>query len=559
MIYTVGIESMFPSFTNGCLDDVLEYCLDKQVLGVDTETSGLDWLTKKMLMFQIGDEDRQFVIDTRVIDISPLAEILESEKILKVLHNVSFDDKFCRMLGINMENVWDTMNMNKILTCGHKTERHGLKNVLAKYYPEEAKGIDKDTRNQFINLEGQPFTEKQIVYGADDVRLLPGIQKKQAEEILNQELQMIAALENEAVLAFSEIEYNGIGFNPEPWLKLSTRAKKNAVNVATELDKYVENTPGLSKFIASSFQGDLFMDNSEIRKIDISWNSPKQVLEVFQEAGMSDLEGVGAPELMKYSNNQFVWKYLTYKKQMKLANAYGVDFLKNVKSDGRIHTRFNQILETGRVSSSGPNMQQMPGTNEYRNCFTAGIKDYVYVSSDYSSQELAVIAFGSQDPVWLKALEAKKDLHSVCAELVYGQEWYDAQESDCAYYLNGNQAKCNCKEHKKLRTGVKTINFGLAYGMSEFKLADTLQISVEDAKDLIVAYFSTFPKIKKFLDTLGSYGVKNGHILTYAPYRRKRWFPKWSYNMDFKEKGNIERASKNTPIQGQRKLLSHSA
>lgn len=94
--------------------------------------------------------------------------------------------------------------------------------------------------------------------------------------------------------------------------------------------------------------------------------------------------------------------------------------------------------------------------------------------------------------------------------------------------------------------------------MSAFKLSDTLQISVEKAEDLIEAYFNAFPKIKSFLDSLGEFGVKHGYIMTYKPYRRKRWFPQWSYNINFKDKGIIERASKNTPIQGQRKLLSHS-
>ena len=86
--------------------------------------------------------------------------------------------------------------------------------------------------------------------------------------------------------------------------------------------------------------------------------------------------------------------------------------------------------------------------------------------------------------------------------------------------------------------------------MSAFKLSDTLQISVEEAEELIASYFSSFPSIKNFLDLLGSYGVRNGHILTYAPYRRKRWFSQWGPKMDFKQKGEITRASMNTPIQG---------
>ena len=237
---------------------------------------------------------------------------------------------------------------------------------------------------------------------------------------------------------------------------------------------------------------------------------------------------------------------------MKLATSYGKDFFKFVSGDGKIHTSFNQILDTGRVASSKPNMQQIPADNKFRNCFIAP-PDWCFVSSDYSSQELNVIAFGSKDPVWLDALQRGQDLHSVCADLVYGNEWLESAEDDCAYLLS--RAKCNCPKHKKLRTNVKTINFGLAYGMGPHKLADTLTISTKEAEELIEKYFNAFPSIGGFLEKLGSYGKKFGYIKTFPPYNRKRWFPNWypkiwDNKSDKMELGSIERASKNTPIQG---------
>ena len=115
---------------------------------------------------------------------------------------------------------------------------------------------------------------------------------------------------------------------------------------------------------------------------------------------------------------------------------------------------------------------------------------------------MCIIAFGSGDPVWLNALEEGKDLHSICAELIFGDKWRDAEGDD--------------KERKRLRTAVKAINFGLAYGMSEFKLSDTLGISVKEAKQMIKKYFTVFPAIKKFLDNLGAFGKDNGFIRTFA-------------------------------------------
>ena len=118
-----------------------------------------------------------------------------------------------------------------------------------------------------------------------------------------------------------------------------------------------------------------------------------------------------------------------------------------------------------------------------------------------------------------------------------------------------SKMKCKCTNHKILRTNVKTINFGLAYGMGPNKLADTLNIDIEDAKLLIEKYFEAFPAIKGFLNKLGNYGKKFGYIKTFPPYNRKRWFtnwyPKiWAHKSSFMELGSIERASKNTPIQG---------
>ena len=296
----------------------------------------------------------------------------------------------------------------------------------------------------------------------------------------------------------------------------------------------------------------MFTPVEEIRDIDIKWTSPKQVLAVFN-CLIPELDNVNGKQMYKYRFKfPLIDKYVKYKEAMKLCTSYGDAFFKNLSGDNKIHTNFQQILDTGRVSSSKPNMQQIPADNVYRNCFTAP-KDWSFVSADYSSQELNVIAFGSKDPVWLKALEEGQDLHSTCAELVYGDEWLNCGEYNCIYMTK--KQKCNCPSHKKLRTNVKTINFGLAYGMGPNKLADTLNIDLEGAKKLIERYFKEFPAIKGFLDKLGNFGKKFGYIKTFPPYNRKRWFsnwyPKiWNSKSSSMELGSIERASKNTPIQG---------
>jgi DNA polymerase I len=248
---------------------------------------------------------------------------------------------------------------------------------------------------------------------------------------------------------------------------------------------------------------------------------------------------------------------------MKLVTTYGEKFIEqHLEPDGKVRTTFNVIVSTGRLSSRKPNMQNIPAKeavgNRYRNCFIAE-PGWCYVDSDYSSQELVVIAFISGDPVWNKALKEGKDLHSVCAEVVYKDIWKKAADPDCLYYKT--QQKCKCKGHKRLRDNVKTINFGLIYGMSKFKLSASLGITLMEATQLIDEYFTKFPLIRKALTYMGLFGVRKGYIQTIAPFFRKRWFPYWRFarhcieghvtGMKYDSTlGSIERASKNMPIQG---------
>ena len=544
MISFVGNPKLLDCCDIVTIQDVVEYCKDKKVLAVDTETTGLNYLDAKLIMLQIGDDNKQFVIDTRYIDISPLKSILEDTDIIKVLHNVKFDYKFLMKHNIRLNNVWDTMLTSQVIHCG-KQMSHSLLNVLER---ELDIVMDKSVRANFISKGSDEFTESEIIYGAKDVEYLVQLYNTQTITVIQYNLIKIVELENNAALAYADIEYNGIGLDKDNWSKLAKNASYKVKSMSNTLDTFVESNPKLNKFVNDYIQGDLFIETEELRKVNVKWSSPKQVLDVFKTYGL-DVEDVNGKNLNVHSKDTFVKTYIKYKEQAKLATSYGDKFFENVDSDGRVRTSFKQILNTGRVASGKPNMQQIPAHNDYRNCFISGYDDYIFVSGDYSSQELCIIATGSKDPVWIKALEDGEDLHSVCADLVYGKEWQDAAESDCAYMQS--KAKCNCPEHKKLRTNVKSINFGLAYGMGPHKLADTLLITTKEAERLIEKYFRAFPAIKNFLVSLGNYGKVNGHIKTYAPYRRIRWFEDWKgINTDKAVMGKIERASKNTPIQG---------
>lgn len=531
----IGTNSPLNDIQTATIQECKAYCESKTVLGVDTETEGFDFTCKKLIMFQIGDKDRQYVIDTRDVDIEPLREVLESNKIVKVLHNAKFDYKFIkRWAGISMEEMYDTFLAERVINCGKQDYGYSLARCVERYL---GLTLDKETRNKFVGLKGQPFTVDQIQYGANDVVYLLDIREKQLVKIHSLELHNVASLENKVVKVFSEIEYEGLMIDEDKWTAMAEDNVKLAFEQELKLDDMVLAHPLLTKYRVP-VQVDMFAPMDEVRKTHINWGSPSQTLALFQNL-VPTLEDVNGKKLNKHRyKHKLIDEYIRYKERTKLANAYGTKFFNYVNCDGKVHTNFSQILDTGRVSSSKPNMQQIPSDNTFRNCFVTE-PGWVFVSSDYSSQELNVIAYGSQDPVWLDALERGLDLHGVCADLVFEDKWRSA----------------DADEKKKLRTQIKAINFGLAYGMGPFKLADTLQISKGEAEALIEKYFTEFPNIRDFLTKLGTFGTRNGYIRTFKPFKRRRWFdtwyPKiWDDRSKLQEFGSIERASKNTPIQG---------
>ena len=135
MIYTIGIDTLLPNteFAQCDIHDVVNYCKDKEILGVDTETEGFDFTCKKMIMFQIGDENNQFIIDTRTISIEPLRETLENENITKIFHNAKFDYKFIKKWSnITCEGVYDTFLSEVVISCG-KHLGYSLKDLCKRY------------------------------------------------------------------------------------------------------------------------------------------------------------------------------------------------------------------------------------------------------------------------------------------------------------------------------------------------------------------------------------------------------------------------------------------
>lgn len=284
--------------------------------------------------------------------------------------------------------------------------------------------------------------------------------------------------------------------------------------------------------------------------VNINLDSPKQRLEMFKLIEPS-LTSTGE-EALKNLKHPFFKIYHDYIGKTKLLSSYGENWFSFVSEDGRIRPQFiDQVLDTGRVSFKKPAMMTIPADegyylgDRYRKPFIA-TPGWKIVAGDYSSQELAVIAFLANETVWLDALKNGKDLHSVCAALVFKQQWVDAGGD-----YNGTKPKDEFPDAVKLRSFTKTISFGLAYGGGPGMLATRLNISMVEARKLIKDYFAAFPKLKEYFEGRAQFAMLNGFIYTAPPFYRRRYFPKWNADyVDPMEISSIERQGKNTSIQG---------
>lgn len=205
---------------------------------------------------------------------------------------------------------------------------------------------------------------------------------------------------------------------------------------------------------------------------------------------------------------------------------------------GRIHARFNQIgTDTGRTSSTGPNVSNLPQDALLRSCFIAP-PGYKSIGIDLSGAELRILAELSQDPVWLEAFRNDWDLHSIVAELTF-DEWKDMAEEGCEYY--SSKQKCKCKRHKELRDQrAKTVNFGIAYGKTEFGFASDMGISREEAAIVLKKWRKANPVAAAYLDKTGQDAVTRMETRSIAG--RARW---WNRPTFEKSKAALEKDGKN--------------
>ncbi len=311
-------------------------------------------------------------------------------------------------------------------------------------------------------------------------------------------------------------------------------SKMEAVGVRVDGDKLKEYGSGLEIRI-KELESEIYNDAG----VSFNINSPKQLGEVLfvrlnMPGGKKTKSGysTAADVLEKLSvDYPIVKKILEYRQLTKLNSTYAQGLQNYISDDGRIHGTFNQtITATGRISSTEPNLQNIPVRTELgsklREVFVPQ-DGYVFVDADYSQIELRVLASLSDDKDLIDAYKHAADIHAITAAKVFHVD------------LD--------KVTPIMRRNAKAVNFGVVYGISAFGLSEDLSISRKEALDYINNYFKTYPGVKNYLNNSVLFAKEHGYVTTI--YGRKRPIPELK-SSNFMQRSFGERVAMNSPIQG---------
>jgi DNA polymerase I-like protein with 3'-5' exonuclease and polymerase domains/intein/homing endonuclease len=385
------------------LNEISKY----NILEVDSETTGLDPYTSKASLLQIGIPNKAFVFDVRNdtehsnIGWELFKPVLTDKNVLKILQNAVFDMKVIKVQGgYYIENIYDTMLVEQMFYLGLHGYKADLATLIFKYLGIT---VDKEPRSTFSDYN-QTFQPFQLEYAANDVLVLDTIRNMQIPRIVKEGFENVCRLEFEFTKPMCEMELNGICFDVD---------KQRIIlgDVEKERDKHGNIVREM--FAEAEDQTTLF----GVSLINIDSNV--QLLKALNKSGF-ELESTDVKILKKYAGMPIIDELLAYRKAQKFISTYGETLIAKINPvTGRLHTRFRQMVSTGRMSSSEPNLQNIPKKQIYRSCFVTK-PGYVLVTCDMSGAELRIMGNLSADKLFVECYATGQDLHTRTASEVFG-------------------------------------------------------------------------------------------------------------------------------------------
>jgi DNA polymerase-1 len=503
-------------------DDKIRETIKKILENKESKVSGFDFKTIYKILRKQG-----IILDGKYIDYKVLYLLLNPVKPDTTLDEIIYD-----LLKIEPASIGEEIRAEKEI----KSIKDNKSNVFITPENEvENKDVDKDKRNQLaldfssdvdfssdgrgdregeedrsaeVGHELETLKRKLNLYEKIEHNLLEGLSKEKMEELYWK-------IEEPLIRILAEMEYTGVCIDREYLSDLIKEYDREIKNLENEIY-------GLC--------GEKFNINSSRQLAEILYNKLRLPAVKRTKTGLStDAETLRAI----YDSSPVIAKVLDYREKTKLKNTY-IDVLPGLVDpvDLRVHTTYHQLgTSTGRISSSDPNLQNIPVRTEYgrqiRKAFIPGSGYDLIMSADYSQIELRILAHLSEDEILIDSFKKDEDIHARTASELFDVGYNEVTE--------------------ELRRKAKTINFGIIYGMTEYGLMNRLSISEEEAREYIRKYFERYQGVKKYLKFLIDEAYKKGYSTTISG--RKRYIRELgSSNSQVRSLG--ERFAVNTPIQG---------
>lgn len=492
-------------------------CFDTETTSLnelEAELVGMSFSYKKGLAYYIPlSEDKGEVLQTLEI----FRPFFEKEDLLKIAHNLKFDYKILKQYDMTVKGaMFDTMIAHYLL---NPDGRHGmdyLSEVYLNYKPVSIETIiGKKGKNQGTFRDADLRT--QTDYAAEDADVTFQLYELFAPQLKKENLEdLFFNIEMPLMEVLAKMELSGISLD-EKWLA------QESIDLENDL-RQLETT--------------IF----EISGEEFNMNSPKQLGEILFEKMQLDPKAkktktgqyaTSEDVLQKLSSKHEIIKHiLEYRTYQKLKSTY-VDALPSQidKQDSRVHTNFSQTTAaTGRLASVNPNLQNIPirtlRGQQIRGAFVSGEGKKI-ISADYSQIELRLIAEISGEDNMIKAFQDGEDIHASTAAKLFKIPLDEVSKTQ--------------------RSQAKTVNFGIIYGQGAFALAEQTGMSRTEAKQMIEAYFETYPKLKEYMAEQVSKARQIGYVETILG--RKRHLKDINSN-NFVVRGHAERNAVNAPVQG---------
>lgn len=499
------------------LEGAKKLCFDTETDGINSMNNGLVGIslsTTAGVGYYIPIDVEEGLPKKEALEV--LQPLFEDPQSLKIAHNFKFDYMVLKRAGLQIEGkAFDTMIAGYLIDPSQKLGMDELAREYLNYDPISITNLIGDGRKQKSMDEIDPSKVK--VYACEDADITLRLY-----EILNQVLE-----EDELANIAETLEF--------PLMKVLAEMEMNGILVDEEILEEISKT----------LRDDLITLEEKIFEkagTEFNINSPKQLGEVLFER--MDLPAGKKTKTGQYSTAESVLRKLAvdyempelileYRALSKLKSTY-VDALPKLINEetGRIHTDFNQsIAATGRLSSSNPNLQNIPirteRGREIRKAFVAD-EGYKLLSADYSQVELRVIASMAEDENMIEAFRNDEDIHSRTAKEIFGLDSIEDATPD----------------HRRK---AKEVNFGIPYGVSAYGLANRLGISNSEGKEMIDQYFDRFPGILRYINETKQFAREHGYVKTLMG--RRRYIPQINAS-NWNRRSFAERTAINMPIQG---------